>query len=152
MSNQCEWDNCFIKNAHKISRILPYFIICKRQIFSLFLILSRRVQLPYCSYTMMAKPIRAPELLYPMIQFLIISNQRNNKDQTERNCCSNFSRPASGFIRLEQLFCWVMLADFSTGLFSWVFAASTTPTFKYCYTFNTPSYNRGQIPLLICIK
>ena len=45
-------------------------------IFSLFLILSRRVRLPCLesmvynsSNTMMAKPIRAPELQYPMIQF-----------------------------------------------------------------------------------
>ena len=41
----------------------------------MFIILSRRVQLPYLesmvygSYTMMAKPIRALELHYPMIQF-----------------------------------------------------------------------------------
>ena len=47
--------------------------------FSLFLNLSRRVHLPYfiCrawqngSHTMMAKPIRALELHYPMVQFLI---------------------------------------------------------------------------------
>ena len=39
----------------------------------LFLILSRRVQLPYNgSYIMMAKPIRALELQYSVIQFLII--------------------------------------------------------------------------------
>ena len=77
--NKCEWNNCFVKNTHKISRILPGFI-CKNNnpIFSLFLILSRRVQYhiwrAWCngSYTMMAKPIRALELHYPMIQFLII--------------------------------------------------------------------------------
>ena len=32
ISNKCEW-NCFIKNAHKISRILPEFI-CKNNRFS----------------------------------------------------------------------------------------------------------------------
>ena len=47
-------------------------------IFSLFLILSRRVQLIYMetwyngAYTMMAKPNRTQELHYPMIQVLII--------------------------------------------------------------------------------
>ena len=47
ISNKLEWNNCVIKNAHKISRIrLPNFICEKQPIFSLFLILSRRVQLP----------------------------------------------------------------------------------------------------------
>ena len=51
----------------------------KKLIFSLFSILSRRVPLPHwrawCngSYTMIAKPIRALELHYPKIQFLIIN-------------------------------------------------------------------------------
>ena len=31
--NKPEWNNCFIKNAHKISRILPNFI-CKNNLFS----------------------------------------------------------------------------------------------------------------------
>ena len=62
-----EWDNCFIENAHKITRILPDFI-CKKPIFSLFPFWADA----YESYTMMAKPIRALELHYPMIQFLII--------------------------------------------------------------------------------
>ena len=50
ISNKREWNNCFIKNAHKISTILPDFICKKKKkktIFSLFLIMSRRVQLPY---------------------------------------------------------------------------------------------------------
>ena len=62
----------FLKKAHKISRVLQFFSF-----------LSRRVQLLYFpggggrawyngSYTMMAEPIRALELHYPMIQFLII--------------------------------------------------------------------------------
>ena len=33
ISNKREWNNCFIKNAHKISRILPDFI-CKNNRFS----------------------------------------------------------------------------------------------------------------------
>ena len=33
ISNQREWNNAFIKNAHKISRILTYFI-CKKKRFS----------------------------------------------------------------------------------------------------------------------
>ena len=49
ISNKREWNNCFIKNAHKISTILPDFICQKKKttIFSLFLIMSRRVQLQY---------------------------------------------------------------------------------------------------------
>ena len=31
--HRCEWNNCFIENAHKISRILPDFI-CKNNRFS----------------------------------------------------------------------------------------------------------------------
>ena len=33
ISNKLEWNNCFIKNAHKIWRILPEFI-CKNNQFS----------------------------------------------------------------------------------------------------------------------
>ena len=33
ISNKSEWHNCFIKNAHKISRILPN-VICKNNRFS----------------------------------------------------------------------------------------------------------------------
>ena len=93
ISNKREWNNCFIENAHKIWRILPIFIcksnrfvskrLLKKQqqqkpkqiqtttkenknqpIFSLFLILSIDTD---GSYTMMAKPIRALELYYPMV-------------------------------------------------------------------------------------
>ena len=39
-----EWNNCFIKNARKISRILPDLIGKNKSIFSLFLILSTGVQ------------------------------------------------------------------------------------------------------------
>ena len=35
ISNEREWHNCFIKNAHKISRILPDFI-CKNNCFSAY--------------------------------------------------------------------------------------------------------------------
>ena len=67
ISNKHEWNNCFIKKLPKNQPILI-----------LFSILSRRIQLPYLeiawysgSYTMMANPIRALELHYLMIQFLI---------------------------------------------------------------------------------
>ena len=56
-------------------------LFVKQLIFSLFLILSRRVELQYWrtwyngSYAMMAKPIKALELHYPTIQFLIIRNR-----------------------------------------------------------------------------
>ena len=44
--NKREWNNCFIKNTHEISRILPDFLyhLLQQPIFSLFLILSRRVR------------------------------------------------------------------------------------------------------------
>ena len=60
-------DDCFIKNAHKISRILLIFIVKKAY--------SYHIWRAWCidSYTMMAEPIRALELRYPMIQFLIKS-------------------------------------------------------------------------------
>ena len=67
ISNKREWNDCFIKNAQKISRILADFI-CKNDRFQLVLILSRRVSYYIWrarydgSYTMMAKPIRALEL------------------------------------------------------------------------------------------
>ena len=56
ISNKRKWNKRFIKNAHKTSRILPEFI-CKNNQFS---------------YTMMAKWIRALELHYARIPFLII--------------------------------------------------------------------------------
>ena len=77
-SNKCEWNNCFIKNAHKISRILPDFI-CKTNHFQLVFNFeqTRTVTIfgehGIISYTMMAKPITALELRYPMIQLLINS-------------------------------------------------------------------------------
>ena len=81
MSNKREWNNCFIKNAHKISRILPDFICKNQPIFSLFLILSGRRQfeltfgehgiMAHIPWYNLAKPIRALELHYLMIQFLI---------------------------------------------------------------------------------
>ena len=43
ISNKHEWNNCFIKKTHKILRILLDFICKKPPIFSLLLILSRRV-------------------------------------------------------------------------------------------------------------
>ena len=53
ISNKREWNNCFIKNAHKISRILSDFF-GKNNRFSgcfFFLILSRRVQSRTVAYS-----------------------------------------------------------------------------------------------------
>ena len=49
ISNKREWNNCLIKNTNEISRICPDFLyhLLRQPIFSLFLILSRRLQLPY---------------------------------------------------------------------------------------------------------
>ena len=65
ISNKHKWSNCCIKSAHKIARILPDFI-CKNNRF------SACFEWYSGSYTMMAKPITALELRYPMIHFLII--------------------------------------------------------------------------------
>ena len=70
----------FIKNAPKISRILPNFI-CKNNWFSACFWLWADLYSYHMwrawyngSYTMMAKPILAPKLHCQMIQFLIITN------------------------------------------------------------------------------
>ena len=74
ISNKREWNNCFIKNAHKISRIL-LALICKNNRFSAcFSFWADAYSSIFAawfngSYTKMAKPIRA---LDPMIQVLII--------------------------------------------------------------------------------
>ena len=68
ISNKREWNNCFIKDADKISRILLNFI-CKKTDFQLVFHIWRAWY--SSSYTIMAKPIRALELNYPQIQFLI---------------------------------------------------------------------------------
>ena len=78
ISNKREWNNCFIKNAHKLSRILPD-VICKNNRFSASFKFwadsdSYHIWRAWYSgsYTIMAKPIRALELPYPMIHFLTI--------------------------------------------------------------------------------
>ena len=70
ISNKREWNNCFIKNVHKISRIL-HDCICKNNRFSAFFNFeqTRTVTIYIGSYTLMAKPIRVLELHYPIIQF-----------------------------------------------------------------------------------
>ena len=73
-----EWNNCFIKNTHKTSRILQDFCVKPTD----FKLLFNFEQMSYHiwrtwyngSYTMMAKPIRALEFHYPTIQFLIVAN------------------------------------------------------------------------------
>ena len=42
-----EWNKCFIKYAHNISRILPDFICKNSRFIAWILTLSRRVHLPY---------------------------------------------------------------------------------------------------------
>ena len=43
ISNKREWDNCFIKDARKISRILPDVFVRTTDFQLVFLILSRHV-------------------------------------------------------------------------------------------------------------
>ena len=80
ISNKREWNNCFIKNAHKISRFFPTLFVKATDFPLVFNFEQMRTITIFRehgawyngSYTMMAKPIRALELHYPMIQFLII--------------------------------------------------------------------------------
>ena len=79
-SNEREKKNCSLLNADKISRIFPVFM-CKNNRFpACTQYWADAYSCHICrawsngSYTMMAKPIRALELCYPMIQFLIILN------------------------------------------------------------------------------
>ena len=60
ISNKCEWNNCFIKNAQKILRILPD-CICKNNRFSTCTVYTIFGEHGNGSCTMMAKPIRALE-------------------------------------------------------------------------------------------
>ena len=61
ISNKYVWNNCFVKNAHKMSRILPEFI-CKNNRFSAAYSCHIWRAWYNGSYTIMAKPIRASEL------------------------------------------------------------------------------------------
>ena len=77
ISNKCEWNNCFIKNAHKISGNLPTLFVKTTNFQLVFNFEQTRTVTIFgehgiISYTMMAKPITALELHYPMIHFLII--------------------------------------------------------------------------------
>ena len=60
ISNKREWNNCFIKNAQKILRILPD-CICKNNRFSACTVYTIFGEHGNGSCTMMAKPIRALE-------------------------------------------------------------------------------------------
>ena len=79
MPSKREWNNCFIRNAPKIRRILPDFIYKNNRFSACFQFWAEAYKYHIWrawyngSDTMMAKPIRALELHYPMIQFLIIS-------------------------------------------------------------------------------
>ena len=68
-----------LKTPTKCREFFPTLFV-KTTDFQLVFYLSRRVQLPYLEshYTMIAKPIRALELHYPMIQFLINSCIKNS--------------------------------------------------------------------------
>ena len=87
ISNKREGNNCFNKNAYKISRILPDFF-AKTTDFQLILNFEQTCTVTIfgehhrgsSSYTMMAKAIRALELHYPMIQFF------NNIVYTTKKC------------------------------------------------------------------
>ena len=78
ISNKREWNNWFIKNAHNISRILPNFISKNNRFSAGFEFWADEYSYHIWTacydgwYTMMAEPIRALELHYATIQFLII--------------------------------------------------------------------------------
>ena len=77
-NSKCEWNNSFIQNAHNISRILPDFVCKNNRFLAWFLfeqtctvtIFGEHGIMIHIQCTTMAKPIRALELHYPMIQFL----------------------------------------------------------------------------------
>ena len=74
ISNKPEWNNCFIKNAHKKSKILPEFMF-KNSRFSacyFFVLADTYIYQIWRAWyngscTLMAKPMRALELHYSMI-------------------------------------------------------------------------------------
>ena len=70
ISNKREWNNCFIKNAHKISWNLPTLFVETTDFQLVFE--QKRTVTKFGERAIMAQPIRALELHYPMIQFLII--------------------------------------------------------------------------------
>ena len=81
ISNKTRWNNCFLKNARKISRIIPVFLSKQSTDFQVVFSFEQTRYSYHIwrawyngSYTMMAKPIRALEFHYAMIQFLIIYN------------------------------------------------------------------------------
>ena len=88
-------NNSFIKNVHKISRVLPTLFF-KTIAFQLVFNFEQTRTVTIIiwrawyngSYTMMAKPMRALELHYPIIQFLINMNESQN-----RNVFSTSSQP-----------------------------------------------------------
>ena len=79
ISNKCMWNNCFIKNLTKYRKFFLTFFV-KTTDFQLVFYFEQTHAVTIFgehawyngSYTMMKKPIRALELHYPMIQFLII--------------------------------------------------------------------------------
>ena len=68
-SNKHEWNNCFIKMPTKYQEFFPTLFVKTTD----FQLVFNRAWYNG-SYTMMAKPIRALELHYPMTQFLMIYN------------------------------------------------------------------------------
>ena len=78
ISNKREWNNCFIKNAHKVLQKFFPTIFVKTTDFQLVLDFEQTRIVTIFGvhgikgpYNMMAKRIRALELLYPLIQFFI---------------------------------------------------------------------------------
>ena len=68
ISNNREWNNCFIKNNQEISLDIAEFALQEPED-NLTIATSRAWY--NCSYTMAAKPMKSLELHYTKIQFLI---------------------------------------------------------------------------------
>ena len=79
VSNKRDWNNCFIKTPTKYREFFPTLFVKTTRFLACFLFWADAYgyhiwRVWYNGlYTMMARPIRALELHYPMIQFLIMS-------------------------------------------------------------------------------
>ena len=62
-----QWNDCFIKNAHKISRILPDFIIKTTDFQLVFNFEQTRTVTIFGGHGIMPHTMMALELHYPMI-------------------------------------------------------------------------------------
>ena len=82
ISNKREWNNCFIKNNQEILLALADLTLQEQEEDNLMVAISRAWYNGSC--TMVAKPVKSPELHYTMITFSInLDNQRELSSQND---------------------------------------------------------------------